>query len=149
MNDIKEYLTSANQEALPVIDSLYKYAITAETKSGIRGYAVRTAYWTLVFKDEHKGNMSWHANNLLWLLASHLHFNDKEIFGLWLSCSIVGCGKGLPSASEIYYGKKLSKLTHREMVGLVAMAKSPSVFKPGSDRSEKRIEFILKNGTDS
>jgi len=143
VSQMEKMAGSANSSAQPVADTLYKYAVVAESEYGIRSYATTQAYWSLVFSKNRTSTLSWHANNLLWYLASHLHFNKKEIFGLWLSCSIERCGNGLSSAAVKYYGKELASLSVRELVGLVAMVKSPSAYKPGSERSEMRIEYIL------
>jgi hypothetical protein len=145
VNRMEEMARTGYKEAKPVIDCLHKYAVTAETESGIRQWAIRQAYRSLVYNEKRSSIASWHANNALWYLASHIHFNDEDTFGLWLSCSISGCGKGFQIAAKEYYGKALRDLNKRELIGLVAVVKSPSLYKPGSANSENRIEHILRN----
>lgn len=145
VSQIKEVLEKSNKDAQPVIDSLYIYAIAAGTEKEIRYWAVRQAYSSLSYSENRTKSIYWHADNILWYFASHLHFNNEEIFGLWLSCAISECGKGFHAAARKYYGKELAELSQRELLGLVAMVKSPSIFKPGSESSEKQIELILRN----
>jgi hypothetical protein len=143
INEIKEMSDSGAEMASPVYDPLKKLAVASETKKGIRVYAIRQAYWSLVFSEERSSTLSWHANNTLWYLVSNLHYSEEEVFGLWVSCALAGCGKGLPDVALKYYGKTLNNMSERELAGLVAMVRSPSKYKPGSSHSEKRIEYIL------
>ena len=106
--------------------------------------SARQAYWSLVFKDKRSGNLSWHLNNLLWEMASCLHFGEQEVFGLWVNCALFDCGEGLREAARKYYGKRLPELSRRELAGLVVLVRSSTRFKPGSEGSEKRINEILE-----
>ena len=144
-SQIEKLAKYGNSEAQPVISELHEYAVAAETEYGIRAYASRQAYWHLVFSKKRTSTLSWHLNSVLWYVASYITFNNKEMFGVWVACSVSRCGKGLPEASKEYYGKELALMSQHELLGLVAMVKSPSTYKPGSERSEKRIEYILRN----
>lgn len=143
ISEINKLADSGVQKAQPVIVSLNSYVVAAESKEGIRVHAIRQAYRSLVFSKNRSGNLSWHANNALWYLASYMHFSGDEVFGIWVSCALSGCGKGLPDAAMEYYGKDMQSMNDRELAGLVALVRSPSRFKPGSPLSEERIEYIL------
>jgi len=144
-NQIEELANYGNSEAQPVMPELHKYAVAAETEYGIRAYASQQTYWHFVFSNNRTSTLSWHINSVLWYAASYLKFDDKEIFGVWVACSVLRCGRGLPEVSKEYYGKEIARMDQHELLGLVAMVKSPSAYKPGSERSEKRIEYILRN----
>lgn len=144
-NQIEELAKYGISEAQPVMPELHKYAIAAETEYGIRVWASRQAYWYLGLDDKHTSTLSRHINSALWYAATYITFDDKEIFGVWVACSVSGCGKGLSGASKEYFGKEMALLNPHELLGLVAMVKSPRAFNPGSERSEKRIEYILQN----
>lgn len=120
------------------------FVVNSESKKGIRIYAMRQAFWSLVFENEGKGNISWHGNNALWFLASYIHFDEKEIFGIWVDCALFGCGKGINTAALKYYGKELHMLTEKELAGMAVLVRSPQKYKPGSKSSEERIKEIME-----
>ena len=122
----------------------YRAVVAAESKDRIRSYAMRQAYWSLVYSNESKGNLKWHFNNALWYYASFVHLNDQEVFGILVDCGLFFCGKGLNKASSTYYGKKIVQLSNRELIGMAALVKSPSRYKPGSRFSENRIKKIIE-----
>lgn len=115
----------------------------AETKTRIRSYAMEQAFWTLE-PEKYQAQPSLHVNNLLWFVSSYIHFSDQEILGIWVDCSLFGCGKGLNLAVEKYYNTKLQNLNERDQIGLAVLVRSPTRYKPGSDRSETRISEITK-----
>ena len=128
----------------------YKYAVAAESKEGIRKSATGMAYWSLVFsKNRPKNNLSWHFDNLFWYLASFIHFNEQDIFGIWINCAFYGCGRGLNEVSRIYYDKGLSELSKKELAGIAAFVTNPPLYKPGSKKSEDRIKQIIDKSNNS
>lgn len=143
INELKQLSSSGAEMARPVFVTLKRFTVASETKKGIRAYAIRQAYWSLVFSKDRSSTLSWHANNALWYLASHLHLSEDEIFSIWVSCALSGCEKGLPEVALKYYGKAIKIMSERELAGLVAVVRSPSRFKPGSSYSEERIEYII------
>lgn len=76
-------------------------------------------------------------------MAARIHLNEHQVFGLWVDCAISQCGYGLTEASRKYFGKELSKLSVRELAGLVAAVRSPARYAPGSEHGEKRATEIL------
>jgi len=132
-----------NETVLDVKDKFYAYAVIAESERNIRLYAMRQAYWSLVFNEVKGSTIIWHSGNTLWLLASYIHFDKSEIFGIWVDCSIYGCGKGLNVAANKYYKKNIPFLNKKELAGLAALVKSPEKYKPGSKNSEEKIMEIL------
>lgn len=122
--------------------AFYRMAVTAEKRERIRSYAVREAYWSLV--GERGPTIDRQLNEALWLLASHIHFDDDEVFALWIECSLYGCGSGLMDASVKYFQKPIASLTEDELAGLVALVRSPGMFAPGTPRGEERKKMILE-----
>jgi membrane carboxypeptidase/penicillin-binding protein PbpC len=144
LSEIKWFVEKGDQKIQPIYQSIYPLAVAGETKEGIRTHAVRQAYWSLVHSKKKQGMGSWHLNNMLWYFASHIHLTDQEVFGLWVNCAGFECDKGLSEASKVYYDKLLSELSLQEQAGLVALLRSPSRYKVGSDKSKNRIREILK-----
>lgn len=132
------------RQTIPVAGALYPYAVASESKSRIRAYAISRAYSWLVVRKEPERAIFWHANNVLWYLASLFCFDDREVFGLWISCAWSGCGQGLPKAAHTYYGKGMEELTQRELAGLVALARNPAAFGAGTARYEKQVDSIIE-----
>ncbi len=144
LNEINRLVENGNEKIKPIFQTFYPLAVAGETKERIRGYALRRAYWYLAHRKEKKGMDSWHLNNILWNFASHIHLTDKEVFGLWVNCSLFECDKGLSKASLMYHKKILSKLSLQEQAGLVALVRSPSRYKVGSKKSKIRIKEIIE-----
>ncbi len=115
----------------------------AETKPRVRSYAMEQAFWKLE-PEKNRSQPSLHVNNVLWFVSSYIHFSDEEILGIWVDCSLLGCGKGLNVAVEKYYNTKLHNLDERDLIGLAVLVRSPTRYEPGSERSEKRISEIIK-----
>jgi len=143
LNELKAQAKYGQENVLPVKAALYPLAIAAEGEKGIRIGAIRNAYWSVLSRSN-EPTVRRHINGLLWMLVSYIHFDEQEIFGIWANCTLLGCDKGLPEAARKYYGKPISDMSQRELAGLVVLLKSPTVFRPGSERSEKRIEVIME-----
>lgn len=144
LSDVKAVSREGEIMAGPAFDRLHALAVASESKKGIRNIAVREAYRALVYERKGGSNLSWHLNNLLWLMASHVHFNDKQVFGIWAYYAPYERGRGLNKAAEYYFRKPLSKLGEREYAVLISAARSPMRYKPGSEHSEQRADMILK-----
>jgi len=124
-------------------DSLYALTIVSESKEHIRGFALKEAYRSLVYEKKGGNNLRWHLNNLLWLIASYIHFTDKEVFGIWAYYAPYERGRGLNNAAEFYFHKPLARLDERESAALISAARNPAHYKPGQKPSEHRIDLIL------
>lgn len=141
LNDI----SSRGSESVKEIESvLYPLAVAGESREGLRSYAVRQAYYSLVYKDNRGRMFAWHANTILWYGASYIHFNDRELFGIWAQCALSGCGQGLNEVARKYFGKELAAFSERELAGIVAVVRSPTMFAPGTEAGEKRASEILE-----
>jgi len=57
-------------------------AVARETPQSLRAWATRQSY-AATHPAQHRMAV-WHANTVLWYGASYLHFNDREILGIWL-----------------------------------------------------------------
>jgi hypothetical protein len=124
-------------------DRLYALTIASESKEHIRAGAMSAAYRSFVYERKGGNNLGWHLNNLLWLMASHVHFNDKQVFGIWAYYAPYERGHGLNKAAEYYFRKPLSRLGEREYAALISAARSPVRYKPGSEPSEQRVDMLL------
>jgi len=137
-------ISSRGSDSIKNIENVfYPLAVAGETTQGLRSYAVRQAYWSLVYEQNQGRTLVWHTNNILWRGASFVHFNEHEIFGLWVECALSRCGSGLTTTARKYFGKEISDLTERELASLVALVKSPSRYAPGSEPGERRANEIL------
>ena len=144
LGEIKVIAERGNAAADRVEDSLYPLAVAGESKERIRSWAVSRVYSYLVYEKARGGMLSWHANNFLWIQASRLHLDDRQVFELWIACAISGCGQGLEAAAKTYFGRPLKDLSDTELAALVAAVRSPSRFSPGSEPGMKRANEILE-----
>lgn len=127
-----------------VKSKLYILAVSAETESGIRQWAIRQAYASLVIIPVGgEGTISSQLNIGLWIFASNIHLTDDQVFGLWVDCAIYSCGEGLGGASRKYLKKELNNLSAEELASIVAMVKNPFVYMPGTVRGDQRAKDIL------
>ena len=127
--------------------SLHSLALAGEGEKGIRVFAMRQAYASLVYQQRRAGMMSWHANNLLWYGASWIHFGAADVFDIWADCAIGGCGHDLNEAARNYFAKDLSELSEMQMAALVAAVRSPRLFAPGTESGDRRAREILERAT--
>jgi len=125
-------------------ENFYSLAVASETKDGIRSWAVRQSYVATAMSERNKSMLSWHANNALWRAASYLHFNDKQIFGVWVQCAIINCDSSLNHAALQYFGKDLSLLNITERAQIIASVAAPRMFKPGSELGTARAKMIIQ-----
>ena len=116
---------------------LEKMAIKEETQNGILRYA---AHSLAVDNIKHGFRNYWHLIGLHWHLWIWIRYTDNEIFQLWLAMVPNGSGRGMNEASMFYFNSKIEDLSCNQLAQLVVMVRSPSMFKPGSDRSNKRIK---------
>ena len=143
LEKLNQVINEGNNIISNVSPKFYAFAVAAESKKGIRVYAVKQAFHSLVWSKERGRAISWHGNNILWLLASYIHFDEKEIFAIWVNCSISGCGRGLNAAAVKYYNKELHALNEQELIGITVLARNPQRFTPGSKQSEELIKKIM------
>lgn len=146
---LKEIAQNTNEQLGKAADPLYDFSHKRDTDFGIRTYAIRMAYQSLSLRDNQESNFSWHSNNLLWLLASYIHFNNQEIFGIWVDCALYQCGEGLWKVANVYYGKELYDLSDRELLGIVVMIRNPKTYYPGNEKYENAVKQLLKQSKES
>ncbi|OGW17943.1 MAG: hypothetical protein A2X56_10710 [Nitrospirae bacterium GWC2_57_13] len=144
LSDVKSISKEGEIMVSTASDRLYALTVASESKEHIRASAMSAAYRALIYERKGGGNLSWHLNNLLLLMASHVHFNDKQVFGIWAYYAPYERGRGLNKAAEYYFRKPLSRLGEREYAVLISAARSPMRYKPGSEHSEQRADMILK-----
>lgn len=142
LSELEKIAAEANEQVVPIADAFYPLAVAVEGKDNIRSYAMQEAYRSLGY-DEHKMSFEWFFDRLIWKLSSHLHLDEREVFGIWVSCSLFGCGKGLFEAARKYHGKEIVELSCQELAGLAAVVQAPMTYKPRSKKSEERITEIL------
>ncbi len=143
LGELKALAAQGNQAIKNVRTMLYSMAVIGETEAVIRSHSIRQAYSFLTANKRPGSMLSWHMNNALWLGASKLHFTDEEMFGIWVECSIHGCGHGLEEAAHKQFGKTLNDLSLREMADLVAAVRSPTRYAPGTWLGQHRADKIL------
>ncbi len=146
LGDLKN-LAQRGQESMSGVETtLYPLAIAAETKKGIRFWAIRQAYVSQVLKfgKRPSGTLARHLNQGLWYVASYIHLTDREVFSVWVECSFYSCRHGLPGAAQKYFGRELKNLSETELASLVATVKNPTMFAPGTERGKLRATEILE-----
>lgn len=143
LGELKSISARGNESIARMAPAFYPFAVAGETKQGLRSYAMRQAYRSLEYRQAQGRALSWHANNLLWLGASYPHFDEREIFGLWVECALSQCDGGLENIARKHFGKEATHFSERELAALVAMVRSPSRYAPGTVRGEQRTNLIL------
>lgn len=143
LNTIKEKVNEGRSLVAPMNGDFHLIAMIAETKRGIRSGATSTAYYDLVFQDRKSRRSAWHWHSFLWHMFSYIHFNNEEIFYLWCKYAYFGQGQYIQTAAQHYFKKSLDQLNQKEYATLVTLARSPSLYKIGSDKLNKRVEKLL------
>jgi hypothetical protein len=145
LNDLKTLSMRGQQTIAPVESIVYSLVIADQPKlDKIRMWAIRTSYYNLNFKWHNQSSLKWHLDNFIWFVASYIHFNDREIFGIWVECAFSSCKNDLNSVALSTFGDDLKTLSNSQLADIVAAVKSPKRFAPGSDDGKKRAADILK-----
>jgi hypothetical protein len=108
LNTIAE---KGRKSILPVENDIYRLAVIAEGNSGIRNYAVKSAYRSLALNDKSQRILYWHFNTAFWYLVSYLHFDNKDMFYIWATYAPFEKGQGLALSAKHYFGKEINMLT--------------------------------------
>lgn len=111
-------------------------AVNEESRRGIADFV---AHSFAVEVTEKEFRSMWHLRGLHWHIWFRLLYTEKEIFQLWLAMAPYGKGRGIKEASMYHFANIFEKLSCYQIAQLVVMVRSPSGYKPGSERSEKRI----------
>ncbi|MBP9642619.1 MAG: transglycosylase domain-containing protein [Budvicia sp.] len=116
--------------------------------SGRTYYAVRT----LSFKyldGQRLANLRRHAREILWFWWLNILYTDDEIVSIWLNEVYFGSTEaqqpiyGIEHAGLAYFGVPSSALNCEQLVKLVVITRSPSMYKVSPERFNTRIEKIL------
>jgi hypothetical protein len=120
---------------------VYDIAILAEGKNGPRRYVARSLLFTF---GRHRQQISkWHLDYALWTFFIGIHFSDADIFALWCYFFPYEDGRGLNKAANFYYKRDLDQLTIKELISIVARARSPSYYTQHPKKLEKRVNDLL------
>jgi len=145
LDELKFMSDRGDRSVTHVKDELYLLAVSAETESGIRQWAIRQAYVSLVvIPTGGQRTILSQLNIALWIFASNLHLSDDQVFGLWVDCAVYSCGEGLGGVTRKYFRKEPDKLSVEELASVVAMVKNPSIFMPSTVRGNQRAREILQ-----
>ena len=104
---------------------------------------MRSAYSSLAFKGQRIKNAYWHINNIIWYFASHVHFSEREIFGLWMACAYKGCDNGFNVAAQDYFGKRLFDLSDYELAALIAAGRGDH-YAPNTEQGKQFTQKIFE-----
>lgn len=116
--------------------------------SGRTYYAVRT----LSFKyldGQRLANLRRHVREILWFWWLNILYTDDEIVSIWLNEVYFGSTEaqqpiyGIEHAGLAYFGVPSSALNCEQLVKLVVITRSPSMYKVSPERFNTRIEKIL------
>jgi hypothetical protein len=129
---IKIYSSKSNNLAL-----LEKIAVNEEGRDGIARYI---SHSLAIEHTQSNFRGLWHLIGLHWHLWVGLMYTEQEQYSLWLALVHYGKGQGMNAASTFYFNKSIEQLSCYQLAQLVVMVRAPTMFKPGSKRSEKRIK---------
>jgi hypothetical protein len=143
LHNLQRLVQEGERMLTGVPGQLYTLAVAAEGKDGIRSFGIKRAYWELVYKHKRTRISRWHLGNALWHISSYIHFDDEEMFRMWANFAPYEEGQGFAGSASYYFNKPLVDLTTKEYATLVAVVKSPNMFKPGTARGDKRIKRVI------
>jgi hypothetical protein len=129
---IKNYSSKSNNLAL-----LENMVVKEEGRNGIARYISHSL--AIEHTDGYFRNL-WHLIGLHWHLWVGVIYSEQEQYALWLALAHYGKGQGINGASVYYFNKPIEQLTCYQLAQLVVMVRAPTIFKPGSKRSDKRIK---------
>ena len=93
---------------------------------------------------EYKKASEWHFYNVLWTILLIHHFDKEKLFILYLHLIRFERGFGLANSAQYYFKKKISQLTVEEVVMLLGIARSPTMYSPFSHpENAKKIQSRL------
>ena len=111
-------------------------AVNEEGRNGMVRYVAHTLALEATQKDFKKYS---HLVGLHWLFWVWVLHSEKEVFKLWLAIAPYESGSGMNDASMHYFNQSIEQLSCNQLAELVVMVRSPSKYKPGSERSKQRI----------
>jgi len=129
---INEYIELSGNHFL-----LEKMAVKEEYRSGMLRYVAHSLALDTI---ETGFRNYWHLMGLHWHLWLWVLYSEKEVYQLWLAMAPNGSGQGMNEASKLHFNKTFEELSCYQLAQLVVMVRSPTAFKPGSERSEERIK---------
>jgi len=139
--DINNCISTSNNIYKDPPSELFDIAIIAEGYRGIRHFVVKT----LLYKYEmcNQGMLKWHLHNFCWDLLIKIHFSSNEVFLLWCYFVPYSEGVGLNNAANYFFDRDLNQLELKEIVTIIAMVKSPSIYKMNTEKLHKRVDYLL------
>ena len=139
LSQLQEKIKESKTEYSGDMSTPYGLALAAETKKGIAYYTARSSYHVLSFQyATKKSKTKWHLNQILWYLSNSLHFNDQEIFYLWLHFSRID------KLSISTFNKPFKILSFEQKAQVIGMVKAPQAYAPETERGRSRLEWVLK-----
>ena len=144
-SQLKNAITDSKSKLVGNSTQLYQLAIAAESKEGIGWRVARGSFYEHSYsKLEKRSKAVWHLYQILWYSAINFHFSEEEIFYLWCHYAFSGKSKDINSISLKYFDKPILELGVREQAQIVGMPHGPSVYIPGTERGNRRLEWVLK-----
>lgn len=93
-----------------------------------------------------RGMLGWHVTNALWTCLVALHVPDADQVRIFVSTAYLGNERGGFSAgADAAFHRPLSTLALTELATLVTISRSPSMYRPETERlSEARDRLLTK-----
>lgn len=121
----------------PNLTLMENMAISEEGRSGMARYVSHS----LAVENTESGFRNfWHLIGLHWHLWVRVMYSEQEQYSLWLALAPYGKGRGMNEAAIYHFNKPLEQLSCYQLAQLVVMVRAPTMFKPGSEKSEQRIK---------
>jgi hypothetical protein len=141
---VRSIASQGSQSVRGIANVFYPLLAAAESNDAQRIYAMRQAYWSLVYEPESGGNLTWHTSNFLWYIASYIHFDERQIAGIWVECALSRCDGGLSQVARKYYAENLVHLSESELAALLGAVRSPTEYAPDQKAGMDRTKAILE-----
>ena len=136
INEIEEKIKIYKKSSLN-LTLMENIAVREEGRNGI----ARFVSHSLAVENTKSGFRSiWHLMGVHWHLWVRVMYSEQEQYLLWLAMAPYGKGRGMNEAAFSHFKKSLDELSCYQIVQLVVMVRAPTIFIPGSKKSEKRIK---------
>ncbi len=143
-NEIDLVVESTKKELPGNLTKLKALAIIAESEKGIINWSSRQAYYQLSYKHQNQSNTTWHLNWMLWAVAMPIYLDKDEVFLLWCHYALNYENRwGINNASKTIFNLPILEVSLENQAEIIAMVKSPSMYRVGSIKSKTRVKNIL------
>ncbi len=92
-------------------------------------------------QTERRRMLEWHAQEFVWYVLLPYRLSEDQRIALYCRYMVFERGRGLAHGARYYYSKDPERLNAAEVLGLLAISRSPSRYSPRTHPENFRKEF--------